>query len=186
MTAHPDFHKRHIKYLDQSIQKWLLISMVAMEAILGMIALWLLYTGFGEAIDQNLYRIHQSDNTSVFSQLLTQGLKVLGYIVLVNFAALFIADRIWAFYVNGILRSLMALMTASRKLDLSEKPEIRCNHDVLAQALAWRRGEFDRAEQLRKSIRNLPSSLPASEEGRAAIRADLNKIRDELADRPEL
>lgn len=183
MTAQPDFNHRHIKYLDQSIQKWLLISMVAMEAILGIVALWLLYNAFGEAIDQNLYRVHQSDEVSVFAQLLAQGMKVLGYILLVNFAALFIADRIWAVYVNSILRSLVELMTASRKLDLSEKQDIHCNHDVLAQAIAWRRSEFDRACQLRELIRDLPSVLPAADE-RAAIKAKLNKITD-FSDRPE-
>ena len=154
--------------------------MVTMEVILSVIALFALYSALGEAIDQNLYRIHQAETMNLFAQLFTQGMRVLGWILLVNFVALLLADRIWTFYVNCILDSLMTLMSASQRLDFSEKKGIRCNHDVLAQALAWRHSEYCRINELRENIRVLPSLLPASEKERAAASAGLKKVLDVL------
>lgn len=175
MSARPGKNQRHIHYLDLSIQKWLLVALVAMEVALTVIATWMLYKALGEAIDQDLYRIHLADKLSVFGYLLREGMKMLGVILLVNVAALILADRVWAYGVNRILRSLTALIDAALQLDFSAKAHIPCNHAVLVQALAWRNAERVRIEGIRHDISTLPD-LPATTKEREEVADRLKKI----------
>lgn len=179
MSARPGKNQRHIHYLDLSIQKWLLVALVAMEVALTVIATWMLYKALGEAIDQDLYRIHLADKLSVFGYLLREGMKMLGVILLVNVAALILADRVWAYGVNRILRSLTALIDAALHLDFSEKVHVPCNHAVLVQGLAWRNAERVRIEGIRRDISTLPD-LPATTKEREEVADRLKKILDAL------
>lgn len=173
-------HHRHIHYLDHSIQKWLLVGLVTMEVMLVAIAMWILYITLSDVIEQEMYHVHFAGDPSVFSHLLNEGMKMLGVILLVNLVALVVVDRIWAYWVNGILRSLMTLIDASIQLDFSEKSHILCNHTVLMHAMAWRYAEFFRIQGLRHDIHTLPSVLPATAKEREDIAAGLKKIMDAL------
>lgn len=171
---------RRIHYLDNSIQKWLLVALVTMEVMLIVVAMWMLNKALSDVIDQQMYQVHLSDKQSVFSHLLNEGMKILGVVFLVNLLALLVADRIWAYWVSGIFHNLMALINASLHLDFSDKSQISCNHDVLVHAMAWREAEFSRIEGLRHDIHALPFALPASAKERENIAAGLKKIMDAL------
>lgn len=170
-----NYHRR-IHYLDHSIQKWLLVALITMEVMLVVIAMWVLHQTLNDAIDQELYRVHFANHQSVFGHLLNEGMKILGAVLLVNMVALVLVDRLWAYWVNSILRSLMALMDASLQLDFSEKNHIPCNHAVLVHAVAWRYAECIRIEGLRHDIHTLPSALPENAKAREEIAAGLKKI----------
>lgn len=169
-------HHRHIHYLDNRIQKGLLIALVSMEIMLVVIAMWLLHGTLSDAIEQQMYQVHFTSHRSIFSILFTECVKILGVFLLVNLAALLLAERIWAYWVNGILRNLMTLTEAALHLDFSEKSHISCNHPVLMQAMAWRYAEFFRIEGVRQDIHTLPSALAASAKEREDTAASLKKI----------
>ena len=173
-------YHRHIHYLDHRIQQWLLIALVTMEVLLVAISMWVLYGTLSNVIDQELYHVHFSGHSSVFTPLLNEGMKILGVVLLVNLVVLVLADRIWAYRVNNILRGLMTLMNASRQLDFSEKGHVHCNHPVLVHAMTWRYTEFFRIEGFRHDIQTLPSSLPETEKEREEIAVMLKKITTAL------
>lgn len=180
MNVQSKNNHRHIHYIDHSIQKWLLIALVTMEVMLVVITMSILYKTLSDVIDQELYHVHFAGHLSVFSHLLNEGVKMLGVVLLVNLVALVLADRIWAYWVNDILRSLMTLIDASIQLDFSKKTHIPCNHAVLVHAAAWRDAELLRIEGLRHDIHTLPSALPATEKEREETAAILKKIIDTL------
>lgn len=172
---------RHIHYLDHSIQKWLLIALITMEVMIVVIAMWALHGYLNDVIEQEMYHIHFSGHQSVFSHLFNEGIKILGVVLLVNLAAVVLVDRIWAYWVNGILDSLMTLMDASVKLDFTKKNHIPCNHTVLVHAVTWRNAELVRIEGLRQDIHRLPFELPTAAKEHEEITACLKKITDALS-----
>ena len=170
-------HRRHIHYVDHTLQKWLLLALVVMEAILVSLAIWALYTALGTIIDEEMYRIHYSANTRLLPLLIKEGSVVLGWMLLVNLLALFIADRIWAIFVHGILKKLARLMLASQNLDFTNHDNILSNHTVLEQAQMWRSTEAMRLKKRRGIILSLPRALPASAEARAKLAAKLEQLQ---------
>lgn len=173
-------NQRRIRYLDRNIQKWLLIGLVTMEVALVSIAMWVLYKTSVNIIDEAIYHVHFAGHSSIFGHLLNEGIKMLGVVFLVNLIALVLADRIWAYQVNHIIRNLMSLMNDSLKLDFSEKDSVQCNHTVLVHATSWRQTESARIEKLRHDIQALPASLPKTEKEREEIAALLEKITSRL------
>lgn len=169
-------NQRRIHYLDHSIQKWLLVALVAMEVMLVAIAMWMSYEAFSDVVDQEIYHVHFAGQPSAFGRLLDEGMKILGMFLLVNLAMLVLADRIWAYRVNGVLRSLMVLVDASLQLDFSKKNHVPCNHDVLMHAVMWRDAELLRIKELRQDIHALPATLPETAEERQNVAAGLKKV----------
>lgn len=170
---------RTIRYIDQSIQKWMLIGLVAMELILTAASIWILYLELAHVIDANLYRIHQTDHESILPLLLAKGAKVLGYALVVNVAAIAIADRIWTFYVQRVVRHLSVLMQKSRNLDWRETG-IGATHPVLVIAHAWRFSEHFRCGDLRAAVSSIPDHFPDIPEARQAALDSLSHVRSIL------
>lgn len=142
-------HSRKIHYVDHLLQKRLLIALVVLEVTLLCIAGAILYTSLNAIVDENLYRIHFADQPSMFSVLLKESLLILGGLVAANLVALFVADRIWSHYVNGIMQTLRDLLSRTRDLDLRPDVEAPYRHKVLELALAWRQVERTRNLALR-------------------------------------
>lgn len=153
--------RRRLRLVDHGLQKSLLVALVVMETLMVAVAIWTLYQALGRVVDDNMYRVHFSGSVNVLSLLVSEGMPVLGYMLLLNFVALVAADRIWAFYVYGILRHLGGLMRASKLLDFSQQEPSSFNHAVLEQALLWRAAEAGRLARLRERIRALPATLPS-------------------------
>ncbi|HZW12599.1 MAG TPA: hypothetical protein VFF81_05325 [Noviherbaspirillum sp.] len=168
--------RRQIHYVDHTLQKWLLVAMVILETLLTGYAIWGLYGVLGDIVDDNLYRIHQSDENEMLSRFIIEGAKVLIATGVVNLSALIIADRIWAVYVHKIVDGLDKIMLAAQRLDLLPKAGVKRLHAVLDQALRWQRTESLRLRRIRYSVRNLPDRLPDSDEERAAAAAHLKII----------
>lgn len=166
-------NRRHIHYVDHTLQKWLLLALIVMEAVLVSLAIWALYQALDTIIEEEMYRVHYSTGTGVLPLLIKEGSAVLGWMLLVNLMALFVADRIWAIFVQDILKKLNQLMRASQDLDFAGHDRIRSNHAVLAQALSWRDTTRQRLEQRRGLILSLPPALPASAQARAELAARL-------------
>ena len=169
--THPN--RRRIHYVDHRLQKWLLMALIVMEAVLVSLAIWALYRALDTLIDEEMYRVHYSTDTQVLPLLIKEGSAVLGWMLLVNVLALLAADRLWAALVHNILKKLDRLMQASRQLDFSPQDMIGDNHAVLEQALTWRQAQARRLGTRRAIISSLPATLPASAEARAELLARL-------------
>lgn len=174
--------KRKIHYVDHAIQKWLLVALVTLELLLVGAAVWVLYQQLSAVVEQNLYRIHYSDGQRIFPVLLENSLYVLGGLIAANLAALLVADRIWAHYVNGILRSFKGLMTRTEGLDfLDDGTDITRQHEVIELALAWREAEHARCRKIREEIGGLDASQKyADPEVREKAKAALERLRRAL------
>lgn len=171
--------RRTIRYIDQSIQKWMLIGLVVMELSLTAGLLWILYLDLAHVIDENLYRVHQTDHESIFPLLLAEGAKIMGYAFAVNVAAIVLADRIWAFYVNRVVSRLSILMQKSRNLDWREN-DIGATHPVLVIALAWRFAERFRCGDLREAVSRLPDCYPDTPEARQVALDSVSSVKGML------
>lgn len=168
--------RRTIRYIDGAIQKWMLVGLVVMELLLTAGLLWILYQDLVQVIDENLYRIHQTDHESIFPLMLAEGAKILGYAFAVNVVAISLADRIWAFYVNRVVSRLSILMQLSRSLDWREN-DIGATHSVLVIALAWRYAERFRCSELRETVSELPDTLPDTPAARQAALESVGRIK---------
>jgi hypothetical protein len=172
-------NRRHIHYVDHTLQKWLLQALIVMETVLVALAIWALYRALDTIIDEEMYRIHYSGNTEVLPLLIKEGSIVLGWMLLVNLLALFAADRIWAFFVQDILKKLTRLMLAAQDFDFSSQSTVHSNHLVLEQALTWREAEAQRLKKDREIISSLAAALPASAEERAKLVDALSRLQSD-------
>lgn len=173
--------RRRLHYIDHVIQKWLLVALVVLECALIGLAMWGLYRALGEIIEDNLYRVHLSEDMKVLPRFLAEGVRILLAVGAVNLLAIVLADRIWAVYVHGIVRRLDGIMQRARELDFSENYAVLHSHAVLEQALNWRRAEADRLGRLRREIVTLPAALPQDPHARTAALAALARVREHAA-----
>lgn len=173
-------HKRKIHYIDHDLQKWLVIALVVLEVIVLSVAGAILYARLNFVVDESLYRIHLTTETSMFSVLLKESLLILGGMVAANLLALFAADRIWARYVSAILASLREVLARTRDLDLQADMAVPAHHRVLARALAWRSAERARHLALRASLEAIEAAAADAPVSDDEFRARLLALRGHL------
>jgi len=166
ITKHLKVNRRRIHYVDHHIQKWLLIALVVMECVLIALALWALYDALTGIVDENLYRIHFQEGERMFERFIGEAIAILLGIGVLNLLAIIIADRIWAAYVNGIVRRLDALVDDALHLNFTDDDMV-CTHAVLEDAAAWRKAEGMRMRRMRECLAALPQALPGEEAERA-------------------
>lgn len=178
MSIRPTPSRRRVVYVDHVLQKWLLVAMVMLEALLTAAAIYGVYHVLSAAIEDNLYRVHLAERSDLFRRVLIEGALILAATGVVNFCAILAADRIWAWYVRSIVRGLDAVMYAAAKLDFRSQPAVRRTHVVLDHALRWQRGQSLRLKRIRHAVRSLPAELPMSQHECKVALAQLAVIED--------
>lgn len=170
--------KRRIIYVDDKVQKRLLLALLALEILLVIGTLWVLYLQFGKVVDDNLYRVHLSNKPHIYPMLLETALTGLSGLVMINIVALWIAGRVWVGYVNSIVKPFMELMDKVEALDFSEDMAVDIPHKVVGLSLAWRHIQRQHLLRLRTEIAKLDElgELSGTEAQRRA-RASLEDIR---------
>jgi len=171
-------HRRKIHYVDERIQKWLLVALVVMEAALAAAAVGVLNWHLAGVIEENLYRVHLHAPGPLFDQLMQGAQKVLGMFILINVIALLLADAIWRHHVNCVVNDFMALTGKTGDLDFSADPETAHSHEVLALARAWRARERVRLAAIREQLVRL--------EGEVSAQSDPRRIQELLDNLKEL
>jgi hypothetical protein len=156
-------HQRKIKYIDHVLQKWLLIALVVLEVLVLSVAGAILYVRLNAIVDESLYRIHFAGQHSMFAALLNESLRIIGGLIAVNLLALFVADRIWAYYVRSIISPLRVLLTRTYALDFRVDSEISERHEVLTRTLRWRRIERARHEAVHHALDQLEAKSASSD-----------------------
>lgn len=177
--------QRKIHYIDQDVQKWLLVSLVVLEVMILSVAGAILYARLNFVAEESLYRIHFTSGPSMFSVLLKESVPILAGMVVANLLALFVANRIWARYVNGIVAALRDLLSRSRDLDLQADPLVPMQHPVLDHALAWRSAERARHLALREALETLEKAAANTALSNSEFRACLLALRGHLPARDQ-
>ena len=177
----PNLVKRRIIYVDDKVQKGLLIALVMLEVLLIAGALWMMYLQMCEVVDANLYRVHFSATPNIYPLLLKTALiGVLGLIA-INVLVLWIAGWMWARHVDSILKPFRELIGKDEALDFSEDAPMVNPHKVVELALAWRHSRRQDLHRLREKISSLEDVGGLSDaESRARARAMLERIRELL------
>ncbi len=146
-------------YVDRSVQRSLLVAMVALEVVLVAAATWQLHWHLNELIEESLYRVHLADAGPTLVQLTTEAAGVLSMFIAVNVVALLLAEGIWSRHENLVLRKFTALIDKTRRLDFSRDTEPLRRHEVIAAVLAWREAERARLSAIRERVGKLDAAV---------------------------
>lgn len=144
------------RYVDYKIQMRLLLALLAMELTIVAAGLFYLYFRFRAIIDENIYRVHKHPTSDVFATMLNETTWVIVVSVVVNLAALLLADRIWIRYVRTIIISFGSL--ADRMADLNfenNHADVQASHESLDMMQAWHQGERQRALSIHAVIQSI-------------------------------
>lgn len=151
----PNFSKRRIIYVDDYIQKGLLVALVTLEALLIVGTLWILYLQMSEVVDANLYRIHFSQKPNIYPLLLKTIMIGLIGLIAVNVLMLWLISWIWSRHVDSILNPFRKLISKVEALDFREDEPISIPHKVVELALTWRHSKRQHMLKLRQEISSL-------------------------------
>jgi hypothetical protein len=165
-------HRRKIHYVDKTVQKWLLLALVILEAGLVAAMVWLMHWRLSQVIEDNLYRVHLAKAASMLHQLMQEASLLLGIFLLANVVALLVADGIWRRYVNSLLRSFMTLVGKTGRLDFSADPEVSGRHRLLELAATQRARERLRLGAIREQMAGLDAEASGA--------GDQRKVRELL------
>lgn len=168
-----------MRIVDHTLQQVMLVALVVMETVIVSLAIWQLYLTLAESVEAGLYRVHFQGGVDMMSELVREGMPVLGAMLALNFGALALADRLWSCYVKAIVAGLAELTGAAAALDLSARPPGRAGHLVLERAHQWRAAEAARLTQLRAALALLPATLPAAPHERAVLARRLAALCDD-------
>jgi hypothetical protein len=156
-------HRRTRHYVDHSVQRALLISMVALEVVLVAASVWLAYARLASFIDASMYRMMLSQSGPTLLRLAQEAMPVLGGFVALNLIALSAVAAIWSRRKRRVLRSLGEMMEKTRALDFSPDTEPEQQHEVLALAAAWRARERERFRAVRECVAQLEAAWSAAQ-----------------------
>ncbi len=145
-------HRRKSHYVDETLQKFLLVGLVVLEAGLAGMLAWMMFWRLNQIIEENLYRVHLADAGPILIPLMQEALILLGIFSAVNLIALVLVDFIWRRYVYSILRLFMQLMGKTSRLDFTSDPEIRHQHQILELAETQREQDRNRLIEIRTQL----------------------------------
>ncbi len=173
-------HRRTIRYVDTSIQRWLLVAMVVLEIALVLAVTWAAHWQLDNLIDEALYRVHITETAPLWRQFAQSGFTLLTVFAGVNILALLIAEGIWSHRENIVVRDFTRLAGKSRKLDFSADAAPEQHHEVLTLAVAWRARERERFAAIRQEVAKLNA---ASQQGNPVpeLQVGINRLKALLA-----
>lgn len=172
-------YRRHIFYVDGSIQGPLLLMMVILEVTLLASATWIAYRYLNGMVEDSLYRVHITDTGPIWKRLAKAGAWMLAAFVAINLVALMIVDGLWSRRERLITQSFNQLTMKTLGLDFSKDSPAQSDHRVLTLAESWRARERDRFLAIcmeAEKIRNMAMSDPQTRE----LEESLNVLKSHL------
>jgi hypothetical protein len=177
-VSNPASRRRRIRYIDQGLQKWLVVAVV-LEVAAAAAAVGLLYLRLSGLIEDNLYRVHFAAVDSMAPTALHDGLMLMLAFVAINVLALLTATVVWGRYVGNILRDFVAVIEKTLRMDFSEDTERQGQHEVLALAGQWRAKERERLAAISAQVGLLNTADADAGEQRATPEV-LRRLRELL------
>jgi hypothetical protein len=171
-TAMPH-HQRKTHYIDENVQKTLLISLVLIEAVLVLGLCWIMYRQLSHTIELNLYRIHLAEAEPLLKQLLHAALPLLAMFLLVNVLASASVYLIWRRQMNAMLMEFRIQVDKTRQLDFSPDMDLTpYRYELLRLSTAQRAQERQRFIAIRERMALFETDISAP--------ADSGRIRSAL------
>lgn len=159
MTSSAAQQRRRIRYIDEQLQRSLLIGLVLLEAGLVAVLAWLMHRHLNRIVEENLYRAHLAAASPMFGQLMHEALFLLALFLIANVMALLIGEVIWRSHVNSVLQRFMSLIGKTGHLDFSADPEALDRHPLLILAKHQRTHERRRLAAIREQLMCLDKQL---------------------------
>lgn len=152
--------------MDKTLQKWLLLALVILEAGLVAGMVWLLHGRLIQIIEDDLYRVHLAKAAPMLNEFMQAAPVLLGAFVLANVIVLLVAEGIWGGYVNSLLRSFMTLVGKTGRLDCSADPQMSGRHRLLDLAATQRARERLRLAAIREQTAKLDAEISGASDPR--------------------
>lgn len=173
--------KRKIHYVDPAVQNRLLIVFVLLEVLLIGAGMIMLYLDLKAVAEENLYRIHFAARESLSVLLFREAMQTLVVLVVLNVAALGVAEWLWSRYLNSITLPFSDLLARTGNLDFTPDAHLEQSHAVLGLVTAWRENERERCKEIRSQVSGLDKNADhASASELKQIRAVLENLRARL------
>lgn len=171
-------HRRRIRFIDRSLQRWLVVGLLLAEVAFVAGDVWILHRDLQAVLEDQLYRIHitPGEARQAFRREILEHLAIFA---LANLALLSIVESVWALRVARVVRRFKNLIGRSNELDYSGDESGLIPHPAVQRALAWRARERERLTAIRWQREALEADLAAAPQGQAA-RVSLERLIDLL------
>ena len=181
-ATNPTFHQRKTRYVDETLQRFLLIGLVFLEAGLAAGLAWMMFLRLNGIVEESLYRVHLADAVPILTQLIHEAVILLTIFGVANVVALVVVDLLWRRYINSILRQFMQLMDKTYQLDFTSDPSIRSHHHILDLAVAQRDQDRIRLSAIRDHLSRLEPAMLVTDDTQAV--RDIMRALDNLLPQP--
>lgn len=170
---------RKKKYLDHTIQGWMISLMLFSQLAFLIAGISLFYLEFSELIDHHLYSIHSLDMEAISDEVSTLSGKISFYYLAMNMIGLILMHYLWVNYITRVLTEFIHLSDKTRSLDFSDD-EMESSHLVNDAAKAWRTEKRKKWVDVIKQINSLPDDEKMMAEKKQQLVADIQDIRQRV------
>jgi hypothetical protein len=174
-------YRRHIFYVDRSIQRPFIAGLVLVEVALVVIAIVVAYWRLNVVIDESLYRVHITEFGPVWMRLASEAAWILGAFAAINILVLVAVEGISSRFERLVLEDLGQLIRKSEQLDFSVDGGNRETHDVLKLAMTWRTKERARFVAVRRQVSDLNAAFADAAQSKVRIRLLIDSVRNLIA-----
>jgi hypothetical protein len=174
-------YRRHIFYVDRSIQRPFIAGLVLVEVALVVIAIAVAYWRLNVVIDESLYRVHVTEFGPVWMRLAKEAAWILGAFAAINMVVLVIVESISSRFERLVLEDLGQLIRKTEQLDFSADGDNRQTHDVLKLALTWRDKERARFAAVRRQLNELNEAFVGTAPSKTPVKSAIQSIKNLIA-----
>ncbi len=173
-------HMRKRRYIDRGLQGRLIVALLVLEGLLLLATLYWLHGSMAALIEDQLFRVHQTDPRPLFQPLLEQAALGVGVMLAVNVALLLLAESYWTGRIKGLLAALRPLLTRSEALDFAGGNGADSPHATVELARSWRQAEAERLGAVRQAVQGLDAQSGADPAWRDRQRGGLGALLGRL------
>jgi hypothetical protein len=174
----PPVYRRHIFYVDRSIQQPFIVGLVLVEVALVVIAIAVAYWRLNVVIDESLYRVHITEFGPVWIRLAKEAAWILGAFAAINLLVLVVVESISSRFERLVLEDLGQLIRKIEHLDFSVDSGDRKAHDVLKLAHAWREKERIRFAAVRHQLGEMSAAFVPNPPSKSQVQTAIESIRN--------
>ena len=148
---------RRKKFLDHSIQGWMIGLMLFSQLSFLIFGIVLFYNEFLNLIDQYLYSIHGLDLAIFSHQVRILSGKIIIIYLTINFIGLIVAHYIWVNFITRVLQEFNDLTEKTRALNFT-KDSTKSSHLVNEVAKKWRKYQAKKWKKIISCIDQIPDN----------------------------
>ena len=144
-------------YTDHKIQGYFLTGLIVLELALVIFLIGHLYSAINGIIEDRLYRIHRVEEAA-WLDIINLLAVTMGYFILANVFALYLAHVIWSRYVKSTIVLFSVILNRIIDLNFSELPDssdCKCHHQVIDMMQQWFQKEQKRNQAIASSVEAL-------------------------------